>query len=298
MSQPLKHKMYEFEVTPPTAAWEAIATRLYDDSQYSQVSSKMSNYEAAPPPDCWNNIAASLNEVTAVKAEAEAPVIKISRKFFRYTAAAIIIGVLAGTAWLFNNNRSGKNNIAGNAGGQPSEAATGAQKKSTIESSHQQNNVGSGKTTEQPVYTANKNNAHFNIQPYNDNQSQILRYSVVTAPLSRNEGLIVIGSPPILDEKGAVIRNMDVLTTNNNYLIVAGPDGQLTRISSKFANVIRYLNSGDDVEEYLDKVIRESSVWKKRFQEWRTKISQSAFIPSSVNFLDIIEFKELIDERQ
>jgi hypothetical protein len=297
MPQQLKHTMYEFEVTPPPAAWEAIAARLNDDAQYALISSKMTEYKVTPPPDCWNNVAASLNEVKTNNTKV--PVIKISRKFYRYTAAAIIIGLIAGVGWLFINNSPIVNiHVAGNAGKQPFETTAPEQNKTAIESSQEQNNNGVIKAKEQQVYIANKNNPHFTYQSNDNIQSHILKYAIVNAPLSRNEGLIIISSPPILDEKGAVIRDMEVLTTNNNYLIVAGPDGQLTRISSKFANVIRYLNSGDNVEEYLDKVIRESGTWKKRFQEWRNKISQSTFIPSSANFLDIMEFKELIDEKQ
>ncbi len=117
--------------------------------------------------------------------------------------------------------------------------------------------------------------------------------------LTYQEKPIVIHSTPILDKEGNVIADLDVLTTSN-YIVVMGPNGQNTRMSSKFASVIRFLNSDDPAgtEEYLDKVIKESDTWKKRFQEWRSKISQSSFIPSASNFLDIVEFKELIQEKQ
>ena len=296
MPQQLKHKMYEFEVTPPPAAWEAIAARLDDDSRYSLISSTMNDYEVAPPAGSWKNIVASLSEAKA--GDAKTPVIKISRKLYRYATAAVITGLVAGVGWLFINKPDVNINVAGNAGKQPFETTKPAQNKHTIESSLAQNNDVSRKIKEEPVYSANKNNPPFAYQINDNIQSHILKYAVVNALALHNEGPIIISSPPILDEKGAVVRDMDVLTTNNNYLVVAGPDGQLTRISSKFVNIIRYLNSGDDVEEYLDKVIRESGAWKKRFQEWRNKISQSNFIPSSANFLDIMEFKELIDEKK
>jgi hypothetical protein len=76
-----------------------------------------------------------------------------------------------------------------------------------------------------------------------------------------------------------------------------GPNGETTRISAKFANVIRYLN-GDTEEptEYLDNVIRDSDTWKKRFQEWRSKIRESSFIPSTANFMDILSFKDLLEQ--
>ena len=125
-----------------------------------------------------------------------------------------------------------------------------------------------------------------------------MKYALVERLPAFQEGPIIISSAPIVDANGVIIRDLDVLTTNSNYIMVTGPNGQQTRISAKFASVIRYLNSNTaDTEEYLDKVIKESDTWKKRFQEWRSKISQSSFIPSSANFLDIIEFKNLIEEQ-
>ena len=110
---------------------------------------------------------------------------------------------------------------------------------------------------------------------------------------------IHIPDHPIIGADGLAIRDMDVITSSN-YITVMGPNGQLTRISTKFANMIRYLDGSDaasSTHEYLDSVLAESDTWKKRFQEWRNRISQSPFIPSSANFLDIISFKELIQEK-
>jgi hypothetical protein len=95
--------------------------------------------------------------------------------------------------------------------------------------------------------------------------------------------------------------NMDLLTTAaSNYISVTGPNGEQTRISTKFANYLMYLNKdGGDNEEYIDYLIRNSNFWKTRFEQWRNKILQQAsFIPSSTNFFDIIELKELLKDNQ
>jgi len=324
MSEQLRHKMIDFEATPPPAAWETIAARLEDDTRYAALAATMNHFEPAPPADSWKAIAARIeddaqyatlatkmnhfdvpppfnawNHIAGSLQETEQDNIPVTAKpairrsiILRMAVAAALITVIIG-AWMFFNRPTGntlvknnpvtptspvvvENNTSHTATDQPSRKETAA-----IISAPAQR-------TGRNQYAAARTTGHE------------LKYAIVNSiPAFRNSP-VVIPSSPILDENGVVIRDMDVLTTNSNYLIVMGPNGQTARISSKFANVIRYLNGTDnhDAEEYIDKVIKESDTWKKRFQEWRNKISQSSFIPSSANFLDIIEFKELIQEKQ
>ena len=287
-------KMNGFQVIPPSTAWQSIAARLHDDGNFAVVSSKMNNFEAAPPPFLWERITTALDEK-----KQEAPVIGIKntrRIIYRALAAAVIIGVLAGAWMLFNKNATTTNDLAKTVVPAPPPV-----KENTNHSKDTVQNIPvvtpAVETAILPRQTARQqtiNGNHFT----GDNDDRIIKYAMVS-PLPRfPEAPITITAAPVLDENGHIIHDMDVLTTSN-YIMVTGPNGQLTRMSSKFASVIRYLNGGgDDTEEYLDKVIKESDTWKKRFQEWRSKISQSSFIPSSANFLDIIEFKELIQEKQ
>jgi hypothetical protein len=291
MPEQLKYKMYDFEVTPPATAWETITARLNDDSQYSSIASRVNNYEVPPPFDTWNNIVGCLNETNTNKTET--PVIKINRKIYRIAAAAIVIGLLTGAAWMLLNKTITKIDVAVNAG-KPFESIIKEQNKNTAEESRDQQNNNTNKEKDYSAYNAVKDNPH--VSQKDSNEARVIKYAIINTP-SYNENPITIRFSPTLTEKSAVIRNMDILTANSNYLVVAGPDGQLTKISAKFANVIRYLNSEDGAEENQDNAGKESGVWKKRFREWRNKISQSTFIPSSVNFLDLMELKELIEEK-
>lgn len=284
-----------FEADPPPAAWESIALRLNDDRKYAALASNLGNFEAAPPPQVWNNIASAL---TTTDTETT-PVINIRRIIYRALAAAVIIGVVTGGWMLINKNDIATNLVKSNTGHTPV-APSG-------EEHHKTANDSIANTEEQGSVALQNQPAQNNDQSANaalpaaavDKEGRPLKYAVVNTLPAFREMPVTISSNPIVDENGVVIRDMDLLTTNSNYILVTGPNGQQTRISSKFASVIRYLNgSPDDNEEYLDRVIKESDTWKKRFQEWRSKISQSSFIPSSANFLDIMEFKELIQEKQ
>ena len=295
MSEQLRHKIVNLEVAPPAAAWDAIAARLDDDRQYAVVSAKMNSFELAPPPMAWNLISAALEE----NPEA-APVISVRRNIYRLLAAAAVIGIIAVTGWLLLNNTNRNADTASIPPAQkdnPAVAPSGYNKPATNDQAVVKNQEAAVIPHAVTAATTVHHSAGSATQSAKEDE-RILRYAVLNQVPSFAETPIIISSAPITDQYGNIIRDLDVMTTSN-YIMVTGPNGQLTRISSKFASVIRYLN-GDpsDTEEYIDRVIKESDTWKKRFQEWRSKISQSSFIPSSANFLDIIEFKDLIDEKQ
>jgi hypothetical protein len=104
---------------------------------------------------------------------------------------------------------------------------------------------------------------------------------------------ISIAARPILDARGQVIFYPKiVLSDDGQHIDITAPNGQQTRISSKFINVLLYLNT-NEAESYDDDSL-ESEMWQKKFDEWRTTIMQNSFIPSSTNFFDIMELKELV----
>jgi hypothetical protein len=266
----LASKMDGFEAPPPPSAWEAISTRLGDDGQYARVAAKMTHFEAAPPAPLWDKIAASLSEPNTTVAAKAAPVIQLRKILYRALAAAVIISVIAG-GWMMLSNKSSvsteivKNNLVV----PPAPSSPGKEEKNTSPATP---STGSEETaigsfpTETVVSAPQVNDHHHAANNTVSEDDRVLKYAMVQRLPAFHEGPIVISSAPIADANGVVIRDIDVLTTNSNYIMVTGPNGQQARISAKFASVIRYLNgSTDDTEEYLDKVIKESDTWKKRF---------------------------------
>ena len=302
MSEQLRHKMKDIEVVPPPAAWEAIADRLHDDKQYATVSFKMNNFEASSPARAWDNILVSLEETKNEKT----PVINIRRIIYRVAAAAVIVAFSIGGWLVLNKNNSSKTDVTATSITIPvtppvKPATTDNTKKVTTDDSTTadlKQDIGNMAIQNYEAVRHNKG-SNRSLPVAENNKNHTIKYARVNSLPAYSKIPAAVTAPPLLDNDGNPIMDMDVLTTSSNYLVVTGPNGQLTRISSKFASVIR-LNNNDpaDTEEYLDKVIKESGTWKKRFQEWRNKISQSSYIPSSVNFLDIVEFKDLIQEKQ
>jgi hypothetical protein len=287
-------KMNDFKASLPPGVWENIAARLNDDKQYAAVSSKMNEFEATPPTQVWGNVLNALEETKKNKA----PVINMRRSIYRVAAAAVLVGIFIFGWLLINNKNRQKIEVA---------KTTAASGQTVTANNNKENKIAgddSG-TTQKVTNTTTQNNQsnikrHHSFSPAGGERENTFRYATLNNFPNYKMPVAVINAVPILDKDGNPVMDIDVLTANSNYLVVTGPNGQLTRISSKFANVIRFLDdkNSSDTEEYLDRVIKESDTWKKRFQEWRNKISQSSYIPSSVNFLDIVELKDLIQEKQ
>ncbi|MEP6746372.1 MAG: hypothetical protein ABJB86_01530 [Bacteroidota bacterium] len=293
-------KMNDFKTALPSGVWENITARLDDDKQYAVVGAKMNDFTTTPPPQIWDNVLAALEETKPN----QVPVINMRRSIFRVAAAAIVIGIFIGS-WILINNKNNQKIVA--------KTTTTTPHTNPVQPIVADNNKEDGTARINVTSNKKENLAVAGISPHqhsikndyavlpaddvNDNAPKYAKINNLAAhiiPVS------TIMAAPILDKNGNPVMDMDVLTTNSNYFLITGPNGQLTRISSKFANVIRFLDdkNSSDTEEYVDRVIKESSVWKKRFQEWRNKISQSTYIPSSVNFLDIVELKDLIQGKQ
>lgn len=299
MSTVLQSKLLRHEMPPPKGNWEAIAARL--DTEYNSqdtiVSQKIDAFEAAPPSEAWKNILQSLEENNT--AQVPAKVIAINWK--RWAVAALVIGIASTMVLLYNSPKTTVEVATTNS------ETIAPEKKNDTGKSIATAPVTPAKVPVSPAEVNNNNNKtltaslaeSFKRKPHPIHSSSSVEENVIT-PVDITETAAVT-APLLRDSKGNVIMDMNLLTTgSSNYISVTGPNGEQTRISTKFANYLMYLNKdGGDNEEYIDYLIRNSNFWKTRFEQWRNKILQQAsFIPSSTNFFDILELKELLKDNQ
>lgn len=305
MSVNVQNKLLHYEMPPPAGAWEKIALRL--DTEFdvaeSNISIKLTDASLEPPADVWKNI------MTTLEKEQEQPKV-IPFKWKRLAAAAVIIGILITTAVyyksfqsttssgeLVGNNNKKADTVNGNIPKSDKEDATdlatlsiedNIPREAVLFHTNQRVKSASPRLTTEPPS---------NNEP--DEESSLKYITKEAIQLADAKEVAAIAGPPIRDANGKIIMDLSLLTTqSSNYITVTGPNGEQTHISSKFANFLAYLNtSSGEEEEYLDFLIRQSSVWKKRFEDWRAKILRQAnFSPSSATFFDILELKELIKE--
>lgn len=317
MSELLKNKMLDYELPPPATIWGAVSQELADQRFFAPVARKLSDCEIAPPAESWQHILSGLGETTPELLSASAPAAGTTsepapektreepaapvpvknigeragsgtRTILRWVAAATISAVLlAGSYYFINSIDTGNDRIAGP--GQPYNGTEETNAPAPVPQNippHPGLKKGPGQTSppqKRAEAVAGKLLAI--------NEERPLRSSPVEEadPL---EGLSVSISPgKIFSKTGELIQDMSVVNPQNSkYISITAPNGQQTRISAKLAIAMPYLGpSESDIDQ-----IRGSYYWKHLIHEWQEKIMQSDFVPSSLNFLDILEFSELI----
>lgn len=287
-----QHILLNLEITPPTGSWEQIASRLETeyDPQEIKIAQKLSAFEMPPPAETWTSIANTLQENSIT--EQPATVAPIRRLPFRRVAvAAAVMGIVGVIAWNFlrNDNNRAANVISKEV--PPTENITVIKDPPpAVPAVTDSSNNLPRPYYEKPVNGRSVAAARTNVQP--DYPTTDIAYSSMNNVPANVSPPVTVEGPPIKDASGNVVLDLKLLTTpGNNYVTVTGPNGEQTRISRKFLPMLTYLNAGIDNGEY-------NNLWKNRFREWRDKLMQQAsFAPSATNFLDIMELKELLEEK-
>jgi len=306
----IQHRILNAELAPPQEAWQVIAARL--DEEYNPVeitiSERLADASLAPPATAWSRIAADLSRPEQYEQPApQAKVISMVRR--RLAVAATIAALLiAGIVLYFQFNRIDNGDTVVTTTGDNEPEATNAQ---GVDDSFMPD-MGAAVSGLIPRRTRVRPSSLLvqtvSIPPAADPQARAVEVvpepelptvAVKPSSLIDEEQKIAVAAPPIRDAKGKLVLNLDLLTSETaNYVTVTSPGGEQTRISSKFVNVLAYLNNDPDTkEQYVDFLFRQSSVWKKKFEEWRQRILASpTFSPTSSAFFDILDLRELVKD--
>ena len=312
MAENLQNIILGIELPPPEGNWERIVQRL--DAEFDQsemrVSERFNNLSLTPPSSAWENIASAIETTPVRRIEsAKEPDTKVVPLFKRkWMSAAVTTGLvlLAALFYLLKQNN-------------PLETAPGKQTEKIAEAAPKVNEsiaadaIGplaglipkivstddedQGQKQEivtlDTVISNETTYAQLNPEP----EIQAISSSNIQPVKAVHEAKV--SAPAIRDKEGNIILNLDLLTsTSSNYISVTAPNGEQTRVSSKFAQYLAFMNE-DSAEEddYIDFLFKQSGLWRQRFSTWRSKLAQeSAFAPSSAFFFDILELKELIKD--
>lgn len=309
MSANLQNILFHLEAAPPPAAWEAIDARL--DAEFNvpemKIAARLYDAEVPPPPGVWDRITIVLETAAEVKPAPTAPARVIRLPFRKVAVAAAVLALVIFGTRSFLNRAAGdpvvqqgqlplpSNNLpvpVNDLDATPSlpsiTAAIGSRQRTRINVARRISDAAVLKADYARNYLPETDNVDIHYAEMDG-----LRGETTT----RRNG---IKAPLIKDANGNIILDKSLLITrDNNYIIITSPNGEQTRLSTKFLPLLADLNGTTDPAEYFDAVIRESTIWKSRFSEWRYKLMQEAsFAPTANNFLDIIALKDLIQENQ
>lgn len=308
----LRNRLVQHQEQPPSNTWENISRRL--DEEFSnadiRLSQRLDAYTAAPPAAAWPAIAAALDSPATDDFETPAPArAKVIPILFKRIAAAVILAaVLSAAAMYLFTGRQSSSQEAGSTAPQ--------------DLSQNDEHAGPAESPDEPA--ARNMNPGTPLTPATDDTP--LLAAVTPAPRSRSQASppaepftdfeaeasipdqarpnalqtvaavqpVEVQAPPIRDERGKLIMDMDLIhKPNDPYIIVTGPNGDQTKISTKFAHCLSYLNGNFAGSE----INYEGREWKNRFQQWRDKLlSDASFIPSATNFFDIFELQDMVED--
>ena len=297
MSSGIQHKMYDYEVAPPTGVWEKIAAELDEAELIKKISSRLNNIQVAPPAHVWQRIAASLegsllandfadklsgievdppartwNQIqTILNSEQEAAVPE-HRKFspvVKYAAAAAIIGFLAwGGFQLFNNN---------------SDKTAIAKKETTGPKENLLNN--------QAVFIPDENIGNADVaaaldEARNDAALEASKNTYAKLDVESKRSKIKNAADFFFatdsyepGTRGLGIDQAEIASTNisNRYVMLMTPDGNIIRMSKKLSNMICCLSGEEMDKDCIDQM-----------KKWRAKIANPSKNHSPGNFMDIL----------
>ena len=290
MATTLAERLLQHEETPPQASWQTIALALGETIELVPLADKLQHYEVIPPDGAWTAIAAELYAYNTRKPA----VVKNLTALYKVSAVAISIGLVCTAGFYFFSKKPFKQGFLPVAI-KPKDTGP----KPTL---RKLQDIIQESVTPPPLAILNKARTAISRKrkKYYAKADTVRLHNAAVDHLSFADTLIsiMVNTKLIRNEKGAVIQNLNLLNNGDNkYISITSPNGEQTKISSKFLHALLYMRDNnylDNFHGYVDRSFLESLVWKLKFQSWRKKLLETPFIPSSYNYLDIFEFKELI----
>ncbi len=309
MSANVQNILLNLEAAPPAGVWDIINARLDTefDAQEIKIAEKLYDWEAPPPPGAWENIAIALRVNASIEAGQQTPAKVIRLPFRRLAIAAAVLGIVGFATWNFLNRSSGDPIVEGKLPAVPSNIITTDINDARVQPSLPVIDASIGGRRRTSINIARRVNAAALIQDdlisnaIAEEPTDDIPYAAVGGMRAQvTTSRRGIKAPLIKDANGNIIMdNSLIISRDNNYIIITCPNGEQTRLSTKFLPLLLDLNATMDPAEYFDTMLRESNIWKNRFSQWRYKLMQQAsFAPTATNFLDIMALKELIEEKQ
>jgi hypothetical protein len=286
-------KLQAYHTAPPPNTLEKIFNRLdnKDEKKSAAFAERLYNYSATPPENAWEKITATLDNVAKIVSFKSAKNV-LKPVYLRAVAAACLI-LIATAIWITSQKKS---------------AISEKQTALVTLPTRQPQTTGAEKIILPAFETQEKKNTSLisTNQPAKKTVPLPTSAPVITIPeyvtankteeLAQNPG--AGNKEKLQNSNGETPMDISLMNTPNSYISITGPDGQTVKVSSKFSNLLNYLNDKDPaIQENLDIIIKESAKWRTTFAKWRNNMSNNTVAPSLSNFMDIFELTTILEEK-
>ena len=285
----LSNKLLQFEQVPPEGVWDKILGQMDAEEQTISIplAGRILQTEVEPPELIWKKIQEELDQGTKIVSIRKGV---STGNIYRITAAAVMVGLVATSAWfVYKNKKSPEIRVAETKGIKPGNKATSSEDISMLPASETNKK-------NQAIASDKRANANYNPSQVTIKPRPAFETTNPTKDLAQNPA----DQHPekLTDSHGVTPNDMNQMVSPNSYIMVTGPNGQSVRLSAKFNSLSGIFNDPEPGhEEYLDKVIKESSFWKEKFRVWREKMLNNDISPSLENFMNVSEMMDMLNEK-
>lgn len=250
-------KLYNTEVVPPANVWDNITTTLDESAVTEKYPSKLYNAEVTPPAGVWNKIAGALGPE-------QATVVQMTKKFsfFRYAAAAVLIGLVAFGVikWANSGNSNSNDSIADKNNGTPHNERTDTpvdpNKEATVKTSSDESADEVAADREIKTSPAKKIKSNYSIPDNLDATQEIY-----------------------------AVNEQHRANLADKYFMLMTPDGSIVRMSKKWSNLVCCVSGQEQDPDCKDQL-----------KKWQQKLATSPVATS--NFMDILNLVNTLNNTE
>ncbi len=270
LSKTLSSKLYNIQSVPPAGIWEAIAITLDNSLPVNSLAERLHNTEIEPPANAWSKIVAELDEVS----EAAIPDRRKLSPFIRYAAAASIIGLLAfGALQLFKNKGADDNTEIVKAPVITPEkinTTSPAVKEETTTIPAPQAIAEAEEVRNDAALEASK-------RTYAKLDKPVSAKMDMAAAFYFNEA-VSTGSTRGLDDMFTINEEQPVSgNINSRYIMLMTPDGNIIRMSKKLSDLVCCVSGEEQDDDCMHQL-----------KQWKDKMANAYAGHSPGNFMDIL----------
>lgn len=307
MNSGARDKMYNYEVSPPNGIWEKISAELDESESGAKFPFKLRNFTVIPPVEAWHKIVAYLDENSLVSAYAarlggisvpppasawnkiqagldaeEKPAITRSIPWFRYAAAAAIIGLLVWAGSGLLGKKSGDTEIVKITPALPEQSATSkqdAQPISPIDSTEIKKQIAlDDARNEIALEESKKTFAKLDMATRNSKVQNAADFFFATES-STNE----------TTTRGFSFGNedSDCLEVACRYVMLMTPEGNIIRMSKKLSDLVCCVSGEEQDKDCVDQM-----------KKWREKLAYTPSGHSPGNFIELLNLVNALQEQE
>lgn len=261
LSNKFPSKLYNSETNPPASAWEKIVVSLDEGGLSNKFPEKLYNLETNPPASAWEKINASLNPGETVVKPASGRLSPL----WRYAAAAILIGAIAFTIvrLTVNTNNEQTNTAQLNTAkdtASPDKPSIPVNKETTVATSNMDED---DKALEESKKMVAK-------------LDQPLKRKKLNAYAASSQLNFINNFDKELSQSIYAYED-HVPNISERYVMLMTPDGNIIRMSKKWSELVCCVSGAEQDPDCKDQI-----------KKWQQKIAASSLAPSPGNFMDIL----------